>query len=293
MKSMTGFGRKDFRDETMELSIEIKTVNHRFRDFAMKLPRPLSALEENFRKTISQTIGRGRIEIFVKYAELGIQNRRVVLDKALAQDYIRVLNEVKLLDPLIKDDIDLGLIAKFPDVVTVAEEGGDTEALWQKIKPVLEDVLAQIEESRSREGEALKADVAGRCDFIESSVAAIAAQSPAMLKKYQQELRQKIQELTESPEIDEKRLLTEVAVMADKLAVDEELTRLRSHTERMRGILEETAEPVGRKLDFLVQEMNREINTIGSKACDIKIANIVVDVKSEIEKIREQIQNIE
>ncbi|MDO4287664.1 MAG: YicC/YloC family endoribonuclease [Eubacterium sp.] len=293
MKSMTGFGRQDYRDAEMELSIEIKTVNHRFRDFAMKLPRPLSALEENFRKTISETIARGRIEIFVKYGELGAQNRRVVLNKDLAREYLEVLNEIKSLDSMIRDDIDLGLVAKFPDVVVVEEETADAEALWQRVEPVLKAVLAQIDDSRLREGEALKTDVQGRCAVIETAVAAIEAQSPEALKKHQQALRQRIEELVGSPEVDEKRLLTEVAVMADKLTIDEELTRLKSHTARMEDMLQETGEPVGRKLDFLVQEMNREINTIGSKANDIAIANLVVDVKGEIEKIREQIQNIE
>ena len=293
MKSMTGFGRKDYRDEQMELSIEIKTVNHRFRDFSMKLPRPLSALEESFRKTISAVIARGRIEIFVKYCDLGNENKRVVLNKALAENYIEILNQIKNLDTMIKDDIDLGLIAKFPDVVSVEEESADAAELWQKIKPILEEVLTQIDESRKREGSALREDVEGRCRSIETAVDQIEAQSPVMLKKYQEDLQQKIADLTQSPEIDEKRVLTEVAIMADKLAIDEELTRLRSHTQRMHDILAEEDEPVGRKLDFLVQEMNREINTIGSKANDIVIANIVVDVKSEIEKIREQIQNIE
>ena len=159
--------------------------------------------------------------------------------------------------------------------------------------PVLNEALEQVDTSRNREGEALKKDVAARCTAIEKAVSAIEAKSPEMLKKYQEELRAKVEAYTDSMEVDEKRVLTEVAIMADKLDISEELTRLKSHTGRLKDIIAEEDEPVGRKLDFLVQELNREINTIGSKANDIGIANLVVDVKSEIEKIREQIQNIE
>ena len=169
----------------------------------------------------------------------------------------------------------------------------DYDEVWCKMAPVLEEALEQVDTSRSREGEALKRDVAARCAVIEEAVSAIEAKSPEMLKKYQEELRTKVEAYTDSMEVDEKRVLTEVAIMADKLDISEELTRLKSHTGRLKEILGEEDEPVGRKLDFLVQELNREINTIGSKSNDIGIANLVVDVKSEIEKIREQIQNIE
>ncbi len=293
MKSMTGFGRKDYRDEALEISIEIKTINHRFRDFFLKLPRSLNLIEENIRKAISEKIARGRIEVFIKYNELDAQNKRIVFNRDLAKAYINVLNEIKTLDSMIDDDLSPGLIAKFPDVVSLEDEGVDYDAVWRKMAPVLEEALEQVDTSRSREGEALKKDVAARCAAIEEAVSAIEAKSPEMLKKYQEELRAKVEAYTDSMEVDEKRVLTEVAIMADKLDISEELTRLKSHTARLEEILGEEDEPVGRKLDFLVQELNREINTIGSKANDIGIANLVVDVKSEIEKIREQIQNIE
>lgn len=293
MKSMTGFGRKDYRDEALEISIEIKTINHRFRDFFLKLPRSLNPIEENIRKAISEKIARGRIEVFIKYNELDAQNKRIVFNRDLAKAYINVLNEIKTLDSMIDDDLSPGLIAKFPDVVSLEDEGVDYDAVWRKMAPVLEEALEQVDTSRSREGEALKKDVAARCAVIEEAVSTIEAKSPEMLKKYQEELRAKVEAYTDSMEVDEKRVLTEVAIMADKLDISEELTRLKSHTARLEEILGEEDEPVGRKLDFLVQELNREINTIGSKANDIGIANLVVDVKSEIEKIREQIQNIE
>ena len=280
MKSMTGFGRKDYRDEALEISIEIKTINHRFRDFFLKLPRSLNPIEENIRKAISEKIARGRIEIFIKYNELDAQNKRIVFNRDLAKAYIHVLNEIKTLDSMIDDDLSPGLIAKFPDVVSLEDESVDYDEVWCKMAPVLEEALEQVDTSRSREGEALKRDVAARCAVIEEAVSAIEAKSPEMLKKYQEELRTKVEAYTDSS-------------MADKLDISEELTRLKSHTGRLKEILGEEDEPVGRKLDFLVQELNREINTIGSKSNDIGIANLVVDVKSEIEKIREQIQNIE
>ena len=292
MKSMTGFGRKDYRDEEIDCSIEIKTINHRFRDFFVKIPKTLNPIEEKIRNTVSQSVARGRIEIFIKYTELGTKNRRIVFNRDLAKNYISVLNEIRRLDSMIGDDLSLSLISKFPDVIMIEEDIEDYESIWLKIQPVLEKTLDEVAASREREGNALKNDVVNRCRVVRDQVKKIKEKSPDMMARYRDELREKISSYVESVEIDEKRLLTEVALMTDKLNIDEELTRLQSHLDRLEGMVEET-EPVGRKLDFLIQEVNREINTIGSKASDLAIANIVVDVKSEIEKIREQIQNIE
>lgn len=292
MKSMTGFGRKDYRDEEIDCSIEIKTINHRFRDFFVKIPKTLNPIEEKIRNTVSQSIARGRIEIFIKYSELGTKNRRIVFNRDLAKNYISVLNEIRRLDSMIGDDLSLSLISKFPDVIMIEDDIDDYESIWLKIQPVLLKTLEEVDASREREGSALKKDVVNRCVIVREYIKKIKEKSPDMLVRYRDELREKIASYVESVEIDEKRLLTEVALMTDKLNIDEELTRLQSHLDRLEGIVEET-EPVGRKLDFLIQEVNREINTIGSKASDLAIANIVVDVKSEIEKIREQIQNIE
>ena len=292
MKSMTGFGRKDYRDEEIDCSIEIKTINHRFRDFFVKIPKTLNPIEEKIRNTVSQSVARGRIEIFIKYTELGTKNRRIVFNRDLAKNYISVLNEIRRLDSMIGDDLSLSLISKFPDVIMIEEDIEDYESIWLKIQPVLEKTLDEVAASREREGNALKNDVVNRCRVVRDQVKKIKEKSPDMLARYRDELREKISSYVESVEIDEKRLLTEVALMTDKLNIDEELTRLQSHLDRLEGMVEET-EPVGRKLDFLIQEVNREINTIGSKASDLAIANIVIDVKSEIEKIREQIQNIE
>jgi len=292
MKSMTGFGRKDYRDEEIDCSIEIKTINHRFRDFFVKIPKTLNPIEEKIRNTVSQSIARGRIEIFIKYSELGTKNRHIVFNRDLAKNYISVLNEIRRLDSMIGDDLSLSLISKFPDVIMIEEDIDDYESIWLKIQPVLVKTLEEVDASREREGSALKKDVVNRCRTVRDLVKKIKEKSPDMLERYRDELREKISSYVESVEIDEKRLLTEVALMTDKLNIDEELTRLQSHLDRLEGMVAET-EPVGRKLDFLIQEVNREINTIGSKASDLAIANIVVDVKSEIEKIREQIQNIE
>lgn len=292
MKSMTGFGRGDYRDEEVDFSIEIKTINHRFRDFFIKVPKTLNPIEEKIRNTIAQKIARGRIEVFIKYTELGIKNRRIVFNSDLAKNYIAVLNQMRHLDSMISDDLSLSLIAKFPDVVIIEEEHDDYEEIWEKIEPVLIRTLEEVDASRCREGSDLQKDVLSRCQCILNYTNEIEKKSPDMLDKYREELRERISTYLDSIEIDEKRLLMEVALMSDKLNIDEELTRLKSHIGRVEGIINET-EPVGRKLDFLIQEINREINTVGSKANDLAIANIVVDVKSEIEKIREQIQNIE
>lgn len=289
---MTGFGRKDYRDEEIDCSIEIKTINHRFRDFFVKIPKTLNPIEEKIKNTVSQNIARGRIEIFIKYTELGTKNRRIVFNRDLAKNYISVLNEIRRLDSMIGDDLSLSLISKFPDVIMIEEDIDDYESIWVKIEPLLLKTIREVEASREREGSALKQDVINRCGCIRKNVQLIKEKSPEMLERYREELRTKISSYVESVEIDEKRLLTEIALMTDKLNIDEELTRLQSHLNRLESMVEET-EPVGRKLDFLIQEVNREINTIGSKANDLAIANLVVDAKSEIEKIREQIQNIE
>lgn len=293
MKSMTGFGRQDFQDSETEISVEIKTVNHRFCDFFIKLPRTLNPLEEKVRRTINQYIARGRIEVYIRYNETGIGSRKIILNNELAKEYVNVLHEIQRMDPIIDQTIDVGLIARFPDVIIVEEETKDMENIWSKLCPVLESALKQVDEGRTVEGSHLKKDIVERCSTIEAKTAVIAEKAPDMVRTHQDNLRRKIAEYTQSAEIDEQRLLTEVAVLSDKLAIDEELTRLASHTQRMRELVAIENEPVGRKLDFIVQEMNREINTIGSKSTDLAIANQVVDIKSEIEKIREQVQNIE
>ena len=289
---MTGFGNSEYCDEEVDFNIEIKTINHRYRDYFFKIPQTLNIVEEKIKNTISQKISRGRIECLIKYHEIGTKKKRIVFDRNLTIHYINVLNEIKKLDPSISKELDLTLISKFPDIITLEEEKSDIDLIWKKIEPVLNKVLDNLNESRLKEGAHLKKDILLRNKKIRISIASISEQSPKILEKYRQDLKGKIIEYIEFNEVDEKRLLTEIAIMADRLNIDEELTRLDSHSKRLEEILEEM-NPVGRKLDFLIQEINREINTIGSKANDLAISNLVVDIKSEIEKIREQIQNIE
>jgi len=293
MRSMTGFGRADFRDERAEISIEIRTVNHRYQDFFIKMPRTLNAIEDKVRSCIGKTIQRGRIEVFIKYNFLGESNIELVYNQELAKAYIGVLSEIMESDARIQPHFNVELVARYPDIVTTREEPADLEAVWQSIEPVLSQCVAEVDKSRQSEGEKLKKNMLDQCSLIEEMTHHIKERAPEMVQTYSQELRQKINELTESNTLDEHRIMMEVAIMADRLAIDEELTRLKVHLIRFREITQSQVGPVGRKLDFLVQEMNREINTIGSKSSCIQISEQVVNIKSEIEKIREQVQNIE
>lgn len=293
MKSMTGFGRSDYRDDDVDISVEIKTVNHRYIDYFIKMPRALNPIEDRIRKTVSETLSRGHVELYIKYEELTAENKKINLNRDLAADYIRILNEIRDMDPLISDVVGVDVIARFPDVVEVEETAGDDDARWKKLEPVLQEALNQVADSRGRDGDAMQADIAGRCDTIQNLVSKIEELAPKMLETYRTELKEKVEQYLADAGADERLMLTEVAVMADRLDISEELTRITSHTKRLRKMIEITEEPIGRKMDFLVQEMNREINTIGSKSNNVEIGNLVVDVKSEIEKIREQIQNIE
>lgn len=293
MNSMTGFGHQDHRDEHFDITVEIKTVNHRYKDFFIKIPRILNANEEKIRKKIGETLARGRIEVFIRLNELNNDNTTLNVNHSLVRGYLDALGEITEMDERIDPRISLSLIAKFPDVIEVQEEAADDDVLWQALEPVLADAIAQVATSRAREGLAMKADISRRCDTIEAIVKKIETKAPEMVAAFEKNLREKVSDYLASTEIDDQRILTEVAIMGDRLAVDEELTRLNTHIGRLKEMIEITSEPIGRKLDFLIQEMNREINTIGSKVNDVAITGMVVDVKNEIEKIREQIQNIE
>lgn len=293
MKSMTGFGRASYRDAEAEIFIEIKTVNHRYRDFFMKIPRILSPVEEKIKARIAETLRRGRIEVFIKYNALTAENKKLVFNRGLAEEYVEILKEIHNLDFNFDDKLEVGLVARFPEVVTVEDDFEDYEALYHKLLPLLDDALAQVDRSRSVEGEALAQDILANNEEIAATVDKIAELSGERLAQYEVELKEKIAKLTDNAELDERRVMTEIAIMADRLTIDEELTRLGSHTQRLREIVADVDEAQGRKLDFLIQEFNREVNTIGSKASNVEISALVVDLKSAIEKIREQVQNIE
>lgn len=292
MNSMTGFGRAEQAEAAYTCAVEIRTVNNRYNDIVLKMPHAFNALENKIRGTIQQKLRRGRIEVYVGYETLQETAKSVSFDKGLAGQYIEVLNALKEADPMISQNIDLALLAGFPGVITVTEKSADADVLWGRLEPVLNQALAQVQEARSAEGARLKKDIAFHGAQVKALLARVKETAPTAFEHSKQALRERIQKNLEDVPVDEMRLLNEIAVLADKLAVDEETARLESHLARLDELLE-SPEPVGRKLDFLIQEMNRETNTIGSKTDCIDISNLVIDMKSEIEKMREQVQNIE
>ncbi|WP_246169814.1 YicC/YloC family endoribonuclease [Alkalibaculum sporogenes] len=289
---MTGFGRGEYKDDQYEIIVEIKSINHRYKDFFIKIPRQISMMEENIRRYVSEHISRGRVEVNIKLNKSNVSDKSLYLNNNLAQEYIECLNAIKNNFNEVTGDISLSLISRFPDIITTVEDEVDLEYLWKKIKPGLQDAVANTLKSRESEGDILKTDFEKRLQYITGYLDIIIKEAPNVTIEYKKRLEIKMREYTQAVELDEVRLLNEVAIFSDKVSVDEEITRLKSHIERFYTIMSEK-EPVGRKIDFLIQEMNREINTIGSKSNSIDISNSVVDMKSELEKMREQIQNIE
>jgi uncharacterized protein (TIGR00255 family) len=291
IKSMTGFGRGENSQDGKEFTVEIKTVNHRYSDIFVKMPRQIGFLEDKVRELVAKAVSRGKIDVYITYNNYSDDARVVTLDEGLAKTYISATESLRDKFSL-KDDITVSLISRYPDVLKVEQAKEDEELLWSTLKEAVLKALDALVKMREIEGEGLKNVLLDRADYIDSIVAEIAKRAPEIPKEYQLKLTARIKELLDQQTIDENRLATEVAVFADRCSIDEELVRLTSHIGQLREALS-VDQPVGRKLDFLVQEMNREINTIGSKANDLSITKNVVEVKSEIEKIREQIQNIE
>lgn len=291
IKSMTGYGRGQATVDGTDILIEIKSVNNRYYDFSARLPRMYGYLEEKLKTFMNGSISRGKIEVSVSIYNSGSKSEEISINLDVANGYINALREANQSLGL-TDDITLSHVSRFPEVFIVKKIIEDEESVWNNIKPVAEEAVAKFVAMRETEGEKMKEDLSSRLDFILSKVEEVEKISPTTTENYRNRLYQKLKDVLSDNNIDEQRILTEAAIFSEKVAVDEETVRLRSHISQFRELLE-TDEPVGRKLDFLVQEMNRESNTIGSKAQDIAITKIVVDVKSEIEKIREQIQNIE
>lgn len=291
VRSMTGFGRGECSRDGREFTVEIKTVNHRYFDIFIKMPRQIGILEDRVRELVSKAISRGKIDVYITYTNYGSDSKHVTIDEQLAKAYLTALEELKDKFSL-ADDISVSLLSKYPDVMKVEQCEEDEEQLWEILKAAVEDAVASLVRMREAEGEAMKKALLERADVVEGVIEGIAARAPEVPKEYKTKLTDRISDLLEQQTVDENRIAMEVALFADRCSIDEELVRLRSHFGQMRQILG-MDQPVGRKLDFLVQEMNREINTIGSKANDLEITRLVVDVKSEIEKIREQVQNIE
>lgn len=291
MKSMTGYGRAKEERDGKTITVELRAVNHRYLDCTVKAPRQYGFLDDAVKKAAAARIARGKVEVFVGVEVEEGGDVAVTVNHQLAKRYLEALHDLSETYGL-RDDVTVTTLSKLPDVLGSERIEQDAEAMTRDVLAVFDKACDGFDQMRLREGEKLAEDVRSRCAAIERMVGDVETRSPERVKEYREKLLVRMQEVLADTSIDETRILTEAAIYADKTAVDEETVRLRSHLHQMDGMLQET-QPIGRKLDFLVQEMNREANTIGSKANDVAMARIVVDIKSEIEKIREQIQNIE
>ena len=291
LRSMTGFGRAHIMFEGREILVEIKSVNSRYYEFSSKLPRAYGYIDEKLKSLLANKISRGKVEVSVSiFNQIGT-DATIEVNEPLARQYVEALRGVSETLSL-RDDLSLSSIMRFSDVFTIKKTIEDEEVVWEQVAQVAREALDKFIEMRETEGAKMHDDIASRLIFIEERVGRIEAQSPETTKAYREKLFAKIQAVVADRNIDEARVLTEAAIFSEKTAVDEETVRLRSHISQYRDYIEQDV-PVGRKLDFLTQELNREVNTIGSKCQDIEITKMVVDMKSEIEKISEQIQNVE
>lgn len=291
IRSMTGFGRCEDTIDGRDIIVEIKSVNHRYFEFSSRISRGYGFLDEKLKSYLQSRLSRGKIDVFVSIETLEDTDAQVLVNHSLAAGYVAALRELSQRYQL-RDDISVGVVSRYPDIFTVHKTPEDEDVIWQAVQSVADRALVSLIYMRETEGERLKADVLQRTQTILQIVGQIEERSPRTVQEYQQKLQQRLDEMLGDANIDEQRILTEAAVFADKVAVAEETVRLRSHFGQCVKMLDSN-EAVGRKLDFIVQEMNREANTIGSKCVDSQIAYMVVDIKAEIEKIREQIQNIE
>ena len=289
MHSMTGYGRAFREIDGRQLTVELKSVNHRFLDVAVRAPRSLMFLEDAARKQIGARLSRGHVDVFLTYRNLRTDARRVTVDRALFDAYAAALEGLS--DCGLRDDRTLLGVARMPDVLAVTEAEEDTDAVRALLEATLGEALDQLAAMRQREGDAIRRDLTGRVDAIERMTGEIEARYPDTVREYTERLRASVLELAGSG-LDEARLMMEVAVMADRSAIAEETVRLRSHVRQLRGLFD-SPEPVGRRVDFIIQELNHEVNTVSSKSQDIPITRLTVDMKAEIEKLREQVQNIE
>lgn len=291
IRSMTGFGRATAEAEGYILTVELKSVNHRYFEFNCRLPRQYGFLEEKLKSYINSRVARGKIDCFVTIEALDTDNADVVINKTLASAYVKALKELSE-EYSLKQDFGVVSLSHFPDVLMIKKGEEDEEKLWNNVKAVAEEAVDKFIQMREKEGVKMKEDIYSRGCYILDCVSFVEERSPETVKQYNEKLVERVHELLGDVSLDENRILQEVAIYADKVAVAEETVRLRSHIDQLNSFLE-SDEAIGRKMDFLVQEINREANTIGSKANDVEIARKVVDIKAEIEKIREQIQNIE
>lgn len=291
IRSMTGFGRAAAETEGYFITVELKSVNHRYFDFSCRLPRQYGFAEDKLKSYINSKVSRGKIDCYLGIEALKTDDAEVVVNHTLASAYVNALKELSVTYSL-KEDYGAAGIARFSDVLVLKKAEEDEEKLWSLIEPVAGEAVDKFIKMREIEGEKMRKDIASRAAYILECVSFIEERSPQTVKEYNDKLVSRVHELIGDVSLDEGRIIQEVAVFADKVAVAEETVRLRSHISQLQTFLD-SEEPIGRKMDFLVQEINREANTIGSKASDVDIARKVVDIKAEVEKIREQIQNIE
>lgn len=291
IRSMTGFGREHKVIDGREYLVEIRSVNSRYYEFTAKLPRQYMYLEEKLKTLLKEKISRGKVEVSLSVYNIKSKETAVTVNDLVVENYVTAMREAGEKFGL-KDDLSLNSIFKMTDAFNVVRADVDEEEIWLAVKETAEGALDKFVKMRETEGEKMKADILEKLSNIEAMIEKVCEYSPETVKAYRERLMAKMTEILENKQIEEQRILLEAGIFAEKIAVDEETVRLKSHFEQFRKMLD-TEELVGRKLDFLVQELNRETNTIGSKAQDLRITRIVVDVKSEIEKIREQIQNIE
>ena len=291
IKSMTGYGRCQQTIDGRDILVEIKSVNHRFFEFSARVPRVYGYLESQLKGYLQGKVSRGKVDVGVTILTLEGMDAKVEVNHALVKSYVDALRRVGY-EFALQDDLSISSISRFSDIFTVRKNMEDEQVIWDSVRTVIDGALENFLHMREIEGERMKQDILSRLVTIGEKVSFVEQRSPKTVEEYRNRLYAKMQEVLQDTKLDEQRILTEAAIYSEKIAVDEETVRLRSHIKQFESILE-SEEPIGRKLDFLVQELNREANTIGSKAQDLEIARVVVDIKSEIEKIREQIQNIE
>lgn len=291
VKSMTGYGRARQTLNGRDITVEVRSVNNRYLDCTVKVPRTYIFAEDTVKARVQKAVSRGKVDVFITIDAAAADETVVAVNEPLARGYYEALTRLKDMFSL-EDGLNAVTLAKFPDVLTVTKAEEDLESVAADICAVLDEALAAYNAMRTVEGGKLREDIAGRADTIEAVVGRVEERSPQTVAAYREKLLARMQEVLQSTTIDESRILTEAAIFADKIAVDEETVRLRSHLSQLRTMLE-SDQPIGRKLDFLIQEVNRECNTIGSKCNDLTVARDVVNMKAEVEKIREQVQNME
>lgn len=291
IKSMTGFGRCEYQQDSKKFTVELKSVNHRYLDVNIRMPKKLTLFETSIRALLKQYAARGKVDIFITYEDMAEEQSSLKYNAPLAAEYVKYFRQMSE-EFGVENDLKASVLARCPEVLVMEAQPEDEEELWKGLKTALEGAFSRFVEARTVEGELLKADILEKLAHMETLVAGIEEHSPEIVAKYREKLEEKLRELLSDAQIEESRIATEVILFADKICTDEEIVRLKSHISHMRDTLE-LSEGIGRKLDFIAQEMNREANTTLSKANDLEISNYAIDLKTEIEKVREQIQNIE